>query len=128
MEKTTKSIFIDNGTLYAVRGESRYKLADCKARIEVCKSVSKLPMIGGTKVDRRYLTVLVTFDNLASNIDERVSLVQFKGEALRQDGFIEELFFNRCLLMSEWDPEMKGECKFEVQCTAEEARKLINEF
>ncbi|MBF1347955.1 MAG: hypothetical protein HXM63_07520, partial [Megasphaera micronuciformis] len=51
MEKTTKSIFIDNGTLYVVRGESRYKLADCKARVEVCKSVSKLPIIGGTKVD-----------------------------------------------------------------------------
>ena len=46
MEKTTKSIFIDNGTLYVVRGESRYKLTDCKARIEVCESVSKLPMIG----------------------------------------------------------------------------------
>lgn len=44
MEKTTKSIFINNGTLYVVRGESRYKLADCKDRIEVCKSVSKLPM------------------------------------------------------------------------------------
>ena len=54
MEKTTKSIFIDNGTLYVVRGESRYKLADCKARVEVCKSVSKLPIIGGTKVDRRF--------------------------------------------------------------------------
>ena len=92
------------------------------------KSIFKLPMIGGTKVDRRYLTVLVTFDNLASNIDERVSLVQFKGEALRQDGFIEELFFNRCLLISEGNPEMKSECKFEVQCTNEGARKLINEF
>ena len=45
MEKTIQSIFIDNGTLYVVRGESRYKLAEGKARIEVCKSVSKLPMI-----------------------------------------------------------------------------------
>ncbi len=128
MEVSMKSIYVETGKLYTIRGESRYKLADCKARIEVCKTVSKLPMLGGDRVDRRYLTVLVTFDNVISDIDERVSLVQFKGDALRQDGFLESLFFNRCLLMTEWDPEMKGECKFEVQCTVEEVKRLMNEF
>lgn len=126
--RMSKRIHVHHGELLAVCGEHRYKLCDCKASIEVLEELSPLSMIGGNRVDRRYVTVLVTFDHIPNQIDRGVDLIQFKGDALRSDGIYETIFLPRCLLSSEWDPEMKNTCTFEVQCSIEQLKALLTQF
>ena len=128
MIRMSKRIHINNGELLAVCGERRYKLCDCKANIEVLEELSTLSMIGGSKVERRYVTVLVTFDHSPNQIDSSVDSVQFKGDAMRADGIYETIFLPRCLLTSEWDPEMKKKCTFEAQCSFEQVKALLTQF
>lgn len=128
MTRVSKKIHLDKGRLFTVRGESRYKLCDCKATIELKEELSSLPLLGGNKVERRFLTVLVTFDHKPSRLDSSVELVQFKGEALNVNGEYETIFFTRCLLSSDWDPEMKNECVFEVECPIEQIKTLLTNF
>ena len=126
--RMSKRIHINNGELLAVCGERRYKLCDCKASIEVKEEITPLSMIGGNKVDRRYLTVLITFNHTPNHIDSTVELIQFKGNAMRTDGVYETIFLSRCMLSSEWDPEMKNSCTFEVQCSIEQLKALLTQF
>ena len=128
MEKhLIKTIKLENGNLYEIRGGGRYRLASCNIKLEIYEERAVLPMLGGCAVKKRraYLSICdglklakkMDFDSLSE-----VFGFDIEAEHRREDGIFELLRFCDIMPLS---IDLDGEWVFEVQIP-DTANNLIN--
>ena len=126
-QTVVKMIRGQNGKLYILSGGNRYKIAECDVRIEITEERIRMTALGGDIIQRRYASILVTFDHRKVNMPlpwEAVDGVGLQGEFLRKDGKYEILDFSHLLLASDLNLTADDECEFEIQCSDEMLEKL----
>ena len=127
MNRVIKTISFTNGKLHTVKGTQRFLLTDCEATMEIVEHSQRIPILGrGNVIDKRYISMLVTFNHMPNTAIDfgTMESIAFTGDAVRQDGYIETLTFNNCLLVSDLDLTDSGACKFEIQCSKQMMNKL----
>lgn len=128
MKRVIKTIDIEKGILYVRTNDYRYRFAKCNAEIEIIEEFTNIPCLGkGNIIKSRNLCMLITVNHFERNLDiESVEAFDFVGEILRKDGIYEKIQFVNCLVATELDLTQEGVCEFEVNCTKELMRKLMN--
>ncbi|MEY8367550.1 hypothetical protein AALA24_02165 [Anaerovoracaceae bacterium 42-11] len=127
MEKTVKTIPLQNGKLFAIISSNRILLYECEAEIEIVEHSAYIPVLGkGRVITQRDAVLLITFEHLPKfEVDERrLSGFDFEGEYMKPDGSLMSLKFDRIQLLGDLDLTASGSCTFELQCSREMLDRL----
>ena len=127
MEKTVKTIPLQNGKLFAIMSGNRILLYECEAEIEIVEHSAHIPALGkGRIITRRDAVLLITFEHLPKfEVDERrLSGFDFEGDHMKPDGSLMNLKFDRIQLLGDLDLTASGSCTFDLRCSWEMLDRL----
>lgn len=130
MRRLLKTLYLENGELYATIGDNRALLANCETKVEIYEDIHNIKSIGvkGYNAKTRHITLVLCNDMVFTrevNIDLLNKITEFNllADIQRQDGIFERLTFDN-LIPDELD--LDGEWSFEVSPYSDITKKLLS--
>ena len=130
MRRLLKTLYLENGELYATIGGNRILFANCEPKVEIYEDIHNIKTIGinGYKVKTRKFTIVLCNEiEFSRNVDvellNRITEFNLLADIQRKDGVFERLTFDN-LIPDELD--LNGEWSFEVSQYSDITRKLLN--
>ena len=131
MKKIIKTIYADNGKLYATASGRRGLLAECSPRIEIIEESHLVKTLGGSYPVKKIFASVVFCGDMEFTRD--VDLAYFKPvsdyaltmDAPRRDGIVEAMQF---IALTPVEINLDGEWIFELGVHDPLTRRFIAEF
>lgn len=128
MQRLIKTICCENGELYSTSNARRVLLARCGVRLEIMEDSQDIPMLGGYKVKRRHVMIVLCSDmefTRKADVDflKTVTAYDLSVDIQRQDGVYEPIPITN---IRPEEIDLDGEWKFEVEGRPDLFRKLLS--
>lgn len=130
MRKLFKSTVINKATLLGESVTNRYALAKCTARLEWHKVMDDVPALGNKRITKCYhVALVVTYEHhdVKDLPLERLQSFRIVGEVKDRHDIIQDVNIGYLKLI---DDELNliedGTCMFELCCTQDEIKELMN--
>ncbi len=128
MQRLLKTIYCRQSELFCTSNGQRTCLAGCDVRLEVMENSQDIPMLGGYKVKKYQVTVVLCSDmEFTRPIDvdflKTVTAYDLSTDVQRSDGIFENLVLEN-LIPTEL--EIGGEWSFELPFQPELAKRLLS--
>lgn len=130
MKRLAKTVYLENGELYATIKGNRVLLATCDIEVEIYEDIHNIKIINanGYNVKKRHISIVLcnemeTTRPIDLDLFDKITCFDLVADFQRKDGVFERLVFDN-LIPDELD--LDNQWKFEVSQYSDISKKLLS--